>query len=704
MADLLLECFCEEIPADLQLEVSGELERLLLGCLDKYNLRYEGVKSYATPRRLVVMASGLDVHIRKVFEYRGPRVPASEQAIAGFLRSRNLPQDCLEKRMTSKGEFYFATMTEDKALVASLLKEILPREVLAKLTWKRSMRWGSHSLRWIRPLRKILCLFNDQVLPIQLAHITASDKTEGHRFMSGEVLSIRSVAEYENLLYEHYVMLGHRQRQELIAEQAQKIASQQGLVVSLNSGQLSELAGMAEWPVLFLCRIDKKFMGLPKEILQLSVEVTQQAIILLDEQQNIAPFFIVVANILPQDGGFKIISGNERVMSARLADADFFWQNDTSHDAEYYRQRLAKTVFHAKLGSFVEKIDRITALAKYVCVWIPHANILQVESAAKLAKIDLATSTVSEFPELQGIIGGHYARHIGEAEEVAEAVASHYAPAGSSDVSPTNPVTIAVSIADKADTLVGMFAIDEKPTGSSDPFGLRRAAVGVVKIILDNELRLPIKLLLSKAVNLYPKNLFKKKHVLPKRLLRIRKAPSDAEEDKEYKGEVLSELLDFLFDRVEAMLRAQNIVCMGAVFDDSYDILRLVGRARLLQDFLATPNGAKLVGAYRRIANILAEHNGDESGALQEDLIELEAEKAILQALDEAKQDLAKILKEDKLHEALEHLLPLCDELEIFFQNVMVHCEDIDKRKNRVHILNNIRALFDSVLNFDQLP
>ena len=692
MADLLLECFCEEIPADLQLEASRALEELLLGCLDKYNLRHEGIKSYVTPRRLTVIASDMDVYIRKVFEYRGPRVPASEQAITGFLRSRNLSLDCLEKRITSKGEFYFATVTENKAPVASLLREVIPKEVLAKLTWKRSMRWGSHSLRWIRPLRRILCLFNDQVLPIQFAHITAADETEGHRFMSGEVLKVGSVAEYESLLYKHYVVLVHGRRQELIAEQARKIASQQGLVASLDSDKLSELAGMVEWPVLFLCRIDERFMGLPKEILQLSVSVTQQAIILFDEQQNIAPFFIVAANILPQDGGGKIISGNERVMSARLADADFFWKNDISHDVEYYHQRLSKTIFHAKLGSFADKIERITALAKYVCLWIPHANILQVESAAKLAKIDLATGTVFEFPELQGIIGSHYARHIGETEEVVDAVANHYGPAGSGDVSPKNPVAVAVAIADKVDTLVGMFAIDEKPTGSLDPFGLRRAAIGVVKIILDNELRLPIKLLLSKVIKLYPKNLFKKKPT------------SDTEEDKEYKGEVLLELLNFVFDRVEAVLRSQDIVCMGAVFDDSYDILRFVTHARLLQDFLATTNGVKLVGTYRRVANILVEHEEDEPSALRDDLIDSEAEKTILQVLDESKQDLAKILKGDKLYEALECLLPLCDELEIFFQNVMVNCEDIDTRKNRVYILLNIRALFNSVLNFNQLP
>ncbi len=485
MPDLLLELFSEEIPARMQAQAAKDLERLVVGALSDRGLLFEGARGFGGPRRLTLAINGLPVKQPDVSEEKkGPRVGAPEKAIEGFLKSAGIALDQCEKRSDAKGEFYVAVIARKGRETADVLGEILPEQIV-KLPWPKSMRWGDGAFRWVRPLHSIIATFDGEVIPFEIAGVTAGNVTRGHRFLSSGEITVRRFEDYEKKLRDAHVILNGAERCEIIVHEAQQKAFALGLELIEDEGLANEVMGLAEWPVVLVGQIDPEFMDVPPEILQTSMRTHQKYFALRDPARGkLTNRFVVVANMAADDGGLEIIAGNERVLRARLSDAKFFWDQDRKVKLESRVEALKDIVFHAKLGTQLERVERIEALAGEIAKII-GADVEKSKRAARLAKADLTTGVVGEFPELQGVMGRYYALHEGEAPEVADAVRDHYKPLGPSDAVPTAPVSISVALADKLDTLVGFFAIGEKPTGSGDPYALRRAALGFIRLVIE---------------------------------------------------------------------------------------------------------------------------------------------------------------------------------------------------------------------------
>ncbi|MCW8970999.1 MAG: glycine--tRNA ligase subunit beta, partial [Rhodospirillales bacterium] len=476
MAELLIELFSEEIPARMQGRATDDLKRLVCEGLKGAGLEFTKAESYVTPRRLVLVIDGLPEASPDISEERrGPRADAPEKALQGFLGSTGLTLDQCEKRDTGKGEFWFAVIEKKGAKTAEILPGLLEK-AFADLPWPKSMRWGSNDLRWVRPLHSILCLFGGAVVPLTFGPITSGDATRGHRFMAPGSFAVKDFADYRDRLRKAFVIIDPAERRTIIAEGAAKLAKAEGLTVREDEGLLNEVAGLVEWPVPLMGRIDDAFMAVPSEVLVTSMRAHQKYFSCLDANGKLASRFIVIANREGEGGNDAIVAGNERVLRARLSDARFFWDQDHKQPLEALAPRLADMVFHAKLGTTSDKVTRIGALAQALCAFIPGADKAKAARAAELCKADLVSGMVGEFPEVQGIMGRYYALDGGEDANVANAIAEHYAPQGPNDDCPTAPVSVALALADKIDTLVGFWTIDEKPTGSKDPFALRRAA------------------------------------------------------------------------------------------------------------------------------------------------------------------------------------------------------------------------------------
>src|SRR4051812_15511924 len=483
MSDLLLELFSEEIPARMQGGAAKDLERLVIGSLSDRGLLFEAAKSFAGPRRLTLAISGLPAKQPDVKEERkGPRVGAPEKAIEGFLRSAGVTLDQCQKQSDGKGEFYVAVIARKGRATAEVLAEVLP-ETFAKLPWPKSMRFPGSSVRWVRPLHGIVCTVDGEVVPFEFAGVTAGNITCGHRFLSHGPIEVRRFEDYEEKLRRAHVILDAAERKEIIVHEAKQKAFALGLELVDDAGLLEEVAGLAEWPVVLIGSIEDEFMGLPPEILQTSMRTHQKYFALRDTKAGkLANRFAVVANMIAEDGGKQIVAGNARVLRARLSDAKFFWDQDRKRTLDSRVDDLKNMVFHAKLGTQYERVERIKALAGEIAEKI-GADVEKAKRAARLCKADLTTGVVGEFPELQGVMGRYYALHHGEDADVADAIRDHYKPLGPNDAVPTNKVSIAVALADKLDQLVGFFAIGEKPTGSGDPYALRRAALGFIRTI-----------------------------------------------------------------------------------------------------------------------------------------------------------------------------------------------------------------------------
>ncbi len=492
MADLLLELFSEEIPARMQARAVDDLKRLVGDELGKANLVSAAATAFVTPRRLTLAVEGLPRQQPDVTEERkGPRVGSPDKAIEGFLRSAGVASlDQCEQRDTGKGIFWFAVARRSGGSTAAVLPALLTAAILA-LPWPKSMRWSGHGLRWVRPLQSIVALFDGRPLegrvPLDDQHaVEFGAEVRGHRFLAPEPFSVTSFADYRDRLRRARVILDPQERRAEILRQAVARAEDAGLTMRPDDALLDEVVGLVEWPVVLIGRIDEAFMSVPPEVLTTSMRTHQKYFSLLDGKGRLAPRFLVVSNMETADGGAAIVAGNERVLRARLSDARFFWDQDHKIRLEARVPALANIVFHAKLGTVAEKVMRLQTLAAELAPRIPGAEIDMVRSAALLAKADLTTGMVGEFPELQGVMGRYYALDEGEAPAVANAIAEHYAPLGPNDRCPTAPVSVAVALADKIDSLVGFFAVGEKPTGSKDPFALRRAALGVIRLILEN--------------------------------------------------------------------------------------------------------------------------------------------------------------------------------------------------------------------------
>ncbi|SCA56886.1 Glycine--tRNA ligase beta subunit [Candidatus Terasakiella magnetica] len=692
MAELLLELLSEEIPARMQVRAANDLKRLMSEGLKKAGLEFSEAKSFVTPRRLTLVVDGLPEKQPDVREERkGPKVGAPEQAINGFLGSTGLTLDQCEIQEGKKGSFYVAVIEKKGQDTIAVLPEIIIAALNA-LPWAKSMKWGANSLRWVRPLQNILCIMNGAVVPFDFGPVTSCGYTRGHRFLAPNDFSVDDFASYATLLREHKVILDQEERKASIKEQAEKVAREQGYVLKDDEGLLNEVTGLVEWPVVHAGQIDDEFMAVPQECLITSMRSHQKYFSCLKEDGSLAPRFVVVANKVAPDGGKAIIAGNERVLRARLSDAKFFWDQDLKKNLEDLLPKLDDMLFHAKLGSMGQKVARMEKLSGELSEMIEGADLGTTCRAAHLAKADLVSEMVYEFPELQGIMGEYYAEHHGESPLVAQAIADHYAPQGPSDACPSAPNSVAVSLADKIDTLVGFWSIDEKPTGSKDPFALRRAALGVIRLILENNLRLNLLKVFSEA------------HTAFSTVNGLNSVPSNTAQNEQ-------NLLDFFADRLKVHLKDEGIAhdMITAVFSKGGedDLVRLLARVKALKEFLSSDDGANLVAAYRRAMNIVRiEEKKDGvkyNEAVEASLLEQDEEQKLFEKLEPVMGTLGSALKEERFAEAMAALATLRGPVDAFFDKVTVNCENADVRANRLRLLSQIGHALDGIADFSKL-
>lgn len=709
MPELLLELLSEEIPARMQVRAAADLKRLVGEALNEAGLPCASIDAFVTPRRLTLVADGLPARQPDVREERkGPRADAPEKAIAGFLRSAGLDRDQVDERETDKGVFLFAVTVRAGRDTREALADVLP-DTLKRLPWPKSMRWGRRSLRWVRPLRGILCLFDGATVEFSLEDVVSGNTTVGHRFLSPQSFAVTGFADYANKLRRAHVVLDPAERRRMIAEGAGKLAAAEGLKVVPDDALVAEVAGLVEWPVPLMGRIDAAFMDLPPEAMTAAMRAHQKYFALEDADGALAPRFVLVANIETDDGGAAIVAGNERVLRARLSDARFFRDADRRRTLASRAPELAKVVFHAGLGMLDHKAERMEKLAASIAGRVPGADVDRVRSASRLAKADLVTGMVGEFPELQGVMGRYYALADGEDAEVADAIAGHYAPRGPRDRCPTAPVSVAVALADRIDTLVGFFSIGERPTGSKDPFALRRAALGVIRLILENSLRLELRDVFKEAHGNYLLSLMERKLKHP--------SVGDAERElgsrfeNERADEVARELMAFVADRLKVHLHDRGIRHdrIAAVFSTTGDddLWRLVARAEALDEFLAGEDGGNLLTAWRRAANIVRIEEKNDGAAYRERvddaLLRERPECELSEALAASEKEIAERLAAERYVDAMAALGRLRRPVDAFFDDVTVNCDDPALRRNRLCLLSRIGAALESVADFSRI-
>lgn len=686
MAELLLEILSEEIPARMQARAAEDLKRLVTGGLEEAGLEFDSARAFATPRRLALVVDGLPAKTPDISEERrGPRADAPGRAVEGFLRGNGITRDQAEIRETGKGSFYFAVIEKKGAKSVDLLPEILAKAIDA-LPWPKSMRWADRPERWVRPIHGLLCLLDGRKVSLARGEIESGNKTAGHRFLAPKPFAVKNFDDYVAKLRDAKVVLDAAERREIILKDAAELADEAGLRLKDDPGLANEVAGLVEWPVTYMGGIDDEFMDLPPEVLTTSMRSHQKYFALETKDGSLAANFIVVANTETSDNGKAVVAGNERVLRARLADAKFYWDQDRKASLASRAPALADVTFHARLGSLDDKIDRVQALAAGIAGYVAGADKDKVRSAARLAKADLTTGMVYEFPELQGIMGRYYALGDNEDPAVADAIRDHYSPLGPSDDCPTAPVSVAVALADKLDTLVGFWAIDEKPTGSKDPYALRRAALGVIRLVLENGLRLPLNEAIRASMNAY--------------------AHSAAVPES-----IVDDLLDFFADRLKVHLREQGARhdLISAVFalGGEDDLVRLIARVSALGNFLETDDGANLLTAYRRAANILRieEKNDGASyeGAPDTGLFTESRETLLFEKLAAAEAQIAPNLAGERFDQAMNEFAALRRPVDDFFDHVTVNCDDPALRVNRLRLLSRIRATMNRVADFSQI-
>jgi glycyl-tRNA synthetase beta chain len=734
MADLLLELFSEEIPARMQSGAARDLERLVAAALTERGLTFEGAKSFAGSRRLALGVFGLPLKQPDVREEKkGPRVNAPEKAIEGFLRSSGVTLDQCQKQNDAKGEFYVAVIERAGRPTRDVLAEILP-DCFAKLPWPKSMRFPGSPVRWVRPLHSICCVFDGEVVPFAFAGVTSGSTTRGHRFLSSGEITAKSFEEYAEKLHDAHVVVDGEKRKAIILHDAKAAAAALGLELIEDQGLLEEVSGLAEWPVVLIGTIEDQFMDVPPEILQTSMRTHQKYFSLRDPKTGkMANKFAVVSNMVAEDGGKEIVAGNERVLRARLSDAKFFWDQDRKVKLADRVKALEGITFHAKLGTQYERVERIVQLAGEIAAKI-GANVDAAKRAALLCKADLTTGVVGEFPELQGIMGGYYAAHDGEDADVAAAIRDHYKPLGPTDTVPTTPVSIAVALADKLDQLVGFFANDMMPTGSADPFALRRAALGVVNIVLQNAERLRLMQPIAQAsIEYYRQSAFTRRDKIADALGDvIEEAGVDVTPDvfEKFFDKAIGEkerenakefwdryiitqikLTHFITDRVKVVLKDRGIKydLLDAVFifsrDD--DLVRLVARVEALQSFLGSDDGANLLTAYRRAANILkAEEKKDKTtfdATPDTTRLDLAEEKALYVDLMAAAASVKTEIAAERFVEAMRAMARLRRPVDAFFDKVTVNDPDREKRINRLRLLAVLRATLHLAAVFSKI-
>jgi glycyl-tRNA synthetase beta chain len=682
MAELLLELFSEEIPARMQTRAREDLARLLAGKLGEAGLEFKDIKTYATPRRLTAVVEGLPSRSPDLREEKkGPRIDAPEAAINGFLKSAGLSSvDQAEKREDKKGTYYVATVEKRGRPAAEVIAGIVP-EIVKNFPWPKSMRWGYGRLRWVRPLHSVLCLLDGTVVPFEIDGIESGKETRGHRFLAPKPFSVKGFADYKKKLRAANVILDGEERAARILKDARALAAKQGLILVEDETLLAENAGLTEWPVVLIGSFDQAFLSVPPEVLSTAMKAHQKCFSLRDKKAKLANRFILIANLKANDGGKAIVAGNQRVIAARLSDAKFFFDQDRKVGLEAWVPKLKEIVFHEKLGSQYERVQRVWKLAREIAALV-GADPDLAERAAILAKADLVSQMVGEFPELQGVMGRYYALDEEENPSVADAIAAHYKPLGPSDEVPRDPVAIAVALADKLDMLVGFWAIDEKPTGSKDPYALRRAALGVIRIVLENGVRLP--------------------------LMQLIRAQTSGDGKK--KDEVAQSLLAFFADRLKVHLREQGARhdLVDAVFSlGGDDLLMIVRRVEALGRFLDTEDGEHLLTATKRAINILRIEEKKDSVTYDQppdpDRLKRPEEKALAKAVDQVEQEAAAAVAREDFAGAMTAMAKLRAPVDAFFDSVTVNTQDYYLRENRLRLLNCIRATTLTVADFTKI-
>jgi glycyl-tRNA synthetase beta chain len=729
MADLLIELFSEEIPARMQARAAEDLRRLVTGGMVDRGLTYAHAASFATPRRLALAVEGVAAGTSAVREERrGPRVDAPEKAIEGFLRSAGVAREDLRVQEEKKGAVYVAVIERPGRPAAEIVAEVLA-ETVRDFPWPKSMRWGSGSLRWVRPLHAMICLLTDEagaeVVPVEIEGIRAGDMTRGHRFMAPEPIRVTGFEDYAAKLKAAHVILDPAERAERIWHDAEQLAFARGLEVVRDDALLAEIAGLVEWPVVLMGAIEERFLELPPEVLQVAMKVHQKFLSVRNPETGRIEGYVVVANRETADGGATILAGNARVLAARLADAEYFWKGDLAVPLEDMAAKLDAVTFHGKLGSQGDRIDRIAALAREIAPMV-RADPDRAERAARIAKADLASGMVYEFPELQGVMGRYYALAAGEPEDVARACPEHYAPLGPSDAVPEAPVSVAVALADKIDMLTGFWAIDEKPTGSKDPFALRRAALGVIRIVLGGGLRLHLDRLFDAQIL---RHRFGGDGIKAALLDTLATHGFHAEMEREIArigdearawletarasgvGSVSDDPVAFFHDRLKVHLRDRGIrhdvIDAVSGMPNRDDLVLVVRRAGALQDFLGTEDGANLLAGYRRAVSILAQEEKKDGVAYELDphpsLAETEAERELFTALDAAEVALGPALEAEDFASAMRALSHLRAPIDAFFDTTMVNVENAMVRRNRLCLLHRIRVVMERVAIFGAL-
>ena len=696
MSELLLELFSEEIPARMQARAAEDLQRLMTDKLHEAGLHFTLARTYVTPRRLTLVIEELPAAQPDVREERkGPRVGSPQAAIDGFLKSAGLKsvKEC-EERDTGKGVFYFATIEKKGRPTAEVLSSIVT-ECIQQMPWSKSMRFADLTQRWVRPLHHVLAVFDGAALAGAVpmgatTKLAFTSRTRGHRFLSPSEINVANSSDYLIKLKSAKVIPDPKERRTLIWAQCRDRALKEGLTVKQDEGLLDEVTGLVEWPVVLMGKIDQQFMTVPPEVLTTSMRTHQKYFALQDKNGKLAARFLVVANMDTADKGAQIIAGNERVLRARLSDAMFFWQQDQKVRLAERLPALNDIIFHARLGTLGQKVTRIEALARYLAGLIPGCNADQAAQAARLAKADLTSGMVGEFPELQGIMGRYYAGIEGHAPEIADAIADHYRPLGPTDLCPSAPVSVAVALADKIDSLVGFFAIDEKPTGSKDPFALRRAALGVIRLILENGLRLNLRDVFGFAYSgFYDRGGFEQNQ--PKA--------------------VIAQLLDFFADRLKVALKERGVRhdLIAAVFalGDEDDLVRLMARVKALQDLVESDAGANLLAAYRRASNIVRiEEKKDGTtydGPADPAKFTQDEERKLFKALEQESQTARKRIANEEFVAAMGSLSNLRAPIDDFFDRVTVNDPDPALRANRLRLLSTIRATLNAVADFSKI-
>ena len=675
MPDLLIELFSEEIPARMQAKAAADLKKLITDGLIDAGLTYAGAGAFSTPRRLALSVEGLAAESPDTSEERkGPKVGAPDGAIEGFCRGAGVSRDSLEARDTGKGEVYFAVIEKPGRKAADVITEVL-EATIKNFPWPKSMRWGMGTLKWVRPLHSIICILSDeagaQVVPVSVEGITSSDTTRGHRFMAPDVFSVTSFVNYEAKLKRAKVILRADERSDLIWSEASNQAFAAGLELVEDKGLLAEVAGLVEWPVPLMGTIADDFLSLPPEVLTASMREHQKFFSVRDKSGQVVRF-VTVANRETADQGATILAGNQKVLFARLSDAKFFWENDlriAKAGGQDWLDALKNVTFHNKLGTVAELVDRMAALSREIAPLV-DADPDEAEAAARFAKADLSSEMVYEFPELQGLMGHYYAGHAGLSDAVANAAQDHYSPLGPSDDVPTAPVSVAVALAEKIDKLTGFWAIDEKPTGSKDPFALRRAALGVIRLVLENDLTLKLSTLI--------------------------------------KGQ---DLLSFFHDRLKVFLKdegiSHDVIDASLAMPGNDDLLLLVNRAKALAAFLKTDDGGNLIQGFKRANNILSQAEDKDgveySYGADIKFAEDDTEKALFKALDAADANIAPAMAAEDFATAMSAMADLRAPIDAFFETVQINADSEVLRRNRLNLLHRIRTICLSVADLRKL-